>query len=1199
MIVIPLLLASSLFNVFDIVSAERVARFKLGPDEPASVKQAVAELAAEVKAKTGVAMKYSSWSSAVAGDIFVSTQPWGVKGAWFVRLKHNIVAIHGNDFAATEKAVRAFRECYVSAAKGPFIGGWTAIDLTEGVQREEVFDTELARVAALRKGNRDWENELVNERNREPARADGFPLARIEDALTPDWPASPYVLSLNGMWKFRWRGGANQRDSDFFKVGFDDSSWLTIDVPSCVETRGFGRMVFDNIPYPFANNPPFIADDYNSVASYRRTFTVPPEWKGRRVHLRFEGVMSGYYVWVNGHQVGYAEDSGLASEFDITDYVKFSNRRIVESSNGSQNILAVEVFRWSDGSYLEDQDMLRLSGIYRDVTLWAEPQKAIRDYFVTTDLSDDFTSATVNVKVKADAPVKTTLYDGAYRKVPMQLENPHLWSAEDPYLYTLVLESGEDIRSCKVGIRKVELAKNGAILVNGRPIKFRGVNRHDFSEKNGFTITREEMMEDVKLLKRYNFDCVRTSHTPNDPYFYHLCDRYGLYVQAEANVESHGALYGVNCLAYPPSWAKAHVERCVRMVEELKNHPSIFQWSLSNEAGSGPNFVIAYEAMRKVDSTRLYINRNDNENFEIQGHGYLTFEEIERISKWCPFFLSEYAHCMGNAMGNFKEYWDVFRKYDAIQGGCIWDWIDQIVPEATDRIGPDGKRISYRAYGGDADESPNESAGCVNGIIGPDRQVTAKLVEAGHVQRELQVVADDASAGEAKLVNHAAFTFADAYEGRWALYEDGRRIDGGALEVPHVAPQSEGTIRLPQPKAFKRVAGAEYFYRVSFHRKAACDWAPKGWEVAHDQLAFGRFEGFEKVEEGLRAKANSGVVCNGQDARCPGIVITAGPTEAVFSKETGTLSKLKMNGKTILADEQGICRGPRLDWMRAFTDTDINFLWPLAKRNGITRMRWHAHPANVITNGDGSVSVACTVDVCGRMSGWIEHKTRWTFRGDGTVELENGTTPFGELPQLPRLGLSLMLDGSLENFRYYGRGPWENYIDRCAGSDVGYYESTAAEQFTDYVRPQENGAKSDVRWAAFLDDSGDGVLVKGSETLFVTAIHYGWEELWLARHHGNRTHDSLRAFAPLYPRREICVRLDLRQAGLGNASCGPKTLAGYLFENKPEAWKVTFVPVCNGTHEKLSVLARQIPQRPPKGAGAKDLRTEGKGYDGG
>ena len=1203
------------FGSFELASQNREARVKLGPDETPEVRRAVADMLAEVEAKTGVKVRYSTWSSPVGGDVFVSTQPWAAKGAWFVKLKNNIVAIHGSDFEGTRKAVDAFRAKFITPAKGRGDLVWDAIDMKEGPQPDDVFDAELVRVTALRQGNRDWENECATEINRLPARADGFPLASAEDALTADDPQTPYVKFLDGRWKFCWNGSPKQRPVDFFRTDFDDSDWLEIDVPSCVEMKGFGSPGYVNIIYPHRNEPPFIGDEYNPVSSYRTTFTVPPEWKGRRVILRFNGVYSAYYVWVNGKKVGYAEDSCLPSEFDITDYLSTNNSPLT-----TNNSLAVEVYRWSDGSYLEDQDFIRFSGIYRGVSIWAEPKNPIKDYFVTTELADG--GAVVRVKVKCDAPVTGALYDADKKPVAQllhsqlptlnfQLSTPHLWSAEYPYLYTLVLTSGDDVRTCKVGVKSVRLAPNGEILINGKSIKFKGVNRHDASPINGRAVTRDEMAEDVRLMKRGNFDTLRTSHYPNDPYMYDLCDRMGLYVQCEANVESHGSYYGVKSLAYPPSWAKAQIERCVRMVEFFKNHPSIYLWSLGNEAGTGHNFELAHRAMLAIDDTRLYMNRNDNENFQIHGHGYLTFAEMERVAKWCPFHMSEYAHCMGNALGNFREYWDVFRAHPALSGGCVWDWYDQTVRVETDRIGPDGKRVYYWAYGADWDECPNDANFCVNGIIGPERKASPKLIEAAHVQQDIEIVCADAATGKATLVNRAAFTFADAYDGEWAFFEDGVKTDGGKLDVPHVAPQSSGAINLPQPMvATKSMGGtrscasAECFYRVSFKLKADTPWADKGWEVAHDQLPFGTSVALKRAPPatmlstgGTRFSASAITFSeHGGD-----ICVTAGPTKAVFSRQTGTLSLLEMNGKTILRDEQGICRGPRLTCRRAFTDND-NGVRKRFIQSGLTQLRHHAHPAKVSRAADGSLEIRCRVDVTGSKSAAFAHDTRWMFCADGRVSVESVSTPRGDMPRLPRLGLSMVLDESLENMRYYGRGPWENYVDRCSASDIAYWESTVTDQYVEYARPQDNGYKTDVRWAAFLDNDGDGVLCKASVPLCVQALHYSVDELDLQRHRGAGTwsdESKERFYAPMFPRKEIMLNLDIRQLGLGNGSCGPGTLECYAFPNGREEWTVTFVPVKSGDYNALRSAASRVGQTIPKKSAVRSRRASGMGFDGG
>ena len=1158
-------------SAFTLVGSDCEAWIKLGPDEPGSVRAAVSNLCDAVKERTGRELNYENYSSPLAGDIFVSTQPWDAKGAWFVKVKNGILAIHGSDVEGTAAAVRAFTERCVRGT-GPL--SWASLDMRDGVQREDVFASTLERTRREREGARDWENEFVNGRNRLPARTVSFPLADESAAFADDEPASPFAISLNGIWKCEWCGSPAQRPRGFEQPGYDDSAWFDIDVPSCVETRGFGSPGYTGLLYPHADTPPFIGTNYNPVTSYRRRFRVPSSWKGRRTILRFDGVLSAYYVWIDGRLVGYAEDSFLPSEFDVTRHLDFSR-------GDAEHTLAVEVYRWWDGSYLEDQDFFRFSGIFRDVTLWSMPKDGIWDFRVDAALeAEKGVCREDSLSVEGiDGDWTATLYDAERRRVAgldsrsprfsfRFPDMPRLWSAEDPYLYTLVARKGGDVRSAKVGFRKVELAKSGAILVNGRPVKFRGVNRHDVSCVNGRTVTRDEMRRDVELMKRGNFDMVRTSHYPNDPYFYRLCDRYGIYVQCEANVESHGMFYGHRSLAYPPSWAQSHAERGVRMVETFANHPCIVMWSLGNEAGTGHNFEIMGAAMRSVDDSRLYINRNDNENFTIDGHGYLSLDELERRTKYGKcYFMSEYAHAMGNSIGNFKEYWEVFDRYDSLPGGCIWDWIDQTVLVGTDRIGHDGRRYSFHAYGGDHDEMPNDGNFCVNGVIGPDRRPTPKYVEVAHVQRRLVVSSQDASKGEAELWNKFDFTPADRFEGRWTLSEGGREVAGGLLDVPHVAPHERGRLVLPQPQGFRPSPGSECFYRVSFRLKETAIWADKGFEIAHDQLPFGR-----KVP----APAGPNAASRPEVAEtAEAVVMRGGATEVEFSRRSGTVSRLAMNGKVIMRDRDGIVNGPRLTCGRAMTDNDYRWLWRPFADSGLTQLRHHARPIKVERGEDG-VWVRCEVKVTSSKSASFEHVARWTVDGDGVVTVVNESEPSGEFPVLPRLGLSMRLESPFERMTWFGRGPFENYVDRNSGSDVGLYESTVTEQYVDYVRPQDNGYKSDVRWVSFTDAVGDGVTFRADFPMFVQALHFGADDLENARHHvRNESRHS-----PLVPRAETCLNIDLRQLGLGNGSCGPQTIDVYRFPVGRENWTLRLFPAVDGPHAAGETSAKTTGRAP-------------------
>ncbi len=1168
----------------------RPFRIHGSPDETPATKAMYRELAAEVKRVTGVDVQVLGYAPAFAGDFYVSTQPWDAKGAWTLGNRNGVMGIHGSDVQATEAALRHFIDTRLKPVKtGAGRLAWTDLRETKGPQWADVRARTVAAVAAKRAAEKapEWENELVNYVNVEPARAYSFPLASTAAALTPELPETPYVKSLDGTWRYNWCGAPDQRPRDFWKPDFDDRAWYTIDVPSCVEMKGFGVPQYSNIKYPHPPKPPYTDRSYNPVSSYRTTFTVPADWKGRPVFLRFEGVYSAYYVWVNGKKVGFSEDSCTAHEFNVTPYLDTSRA-------DAPNTLAVEVYRWSDGAYLEDQDFFRFSGIYRSVLLFSPPPVEIRDFFFTYDLAADFTSAQVKLAVELrrllGAPTNAVactaaLYDATFRKVAdlartgqrengkfldfaFALPTPRLWSAEDPYLYTLVLQTqpaqpqaASDIRAAKVGFMKTELMPNGALHVNGRPVKFKGVNRHDASPVNGRAVTRAEMLRDVLLMKQYNIDTVRTAHYPNDPYFYYLCARYGLYVQAEANVESHGMGYGVNCLASPPSWTQAHIDRCRDMVVNWRNLPCIFSWSWGNEAGQGPTFDLVDAACRAVDATRPTCYRQDCERFPIDGPGYPSVADVQARGRRAKCsFLFEYAHCMGNALGNFAEYWDAFYASPSLTGGCIWDWVDQAVWVETDRVGSDGRRQRYLAYGGDHDEQPNDGNFCANGILDAERNVTPKLVEVGHVHRNVKVerVEPDGKAGKGKtqdgilqIWNRFAFTPLNRFAANWELLEDGVKVAGGAWDVPDVPPATK--VRVPFPagvRAYARKPGREYLLNVSFALRDDALWAKKGHVIARDQIAVARAEAPAAPVRDAAARA----VEEGDR-----VTVTAGPTVAVFSKKTGTLAKLTMNGRTVLADSaDGIVRGPRLTCMRAFTDND-KWLRGAFYASGLTQLRPHVRTFQVVKAADGAVERIRTVmEVNGAKSAGFTHAADYVFGRGGALAIENQTTPFGKMPPaLPRLGLSLMLDARLENMAYYGRGPFENYVDRCTGSFLGRYASTVTDQYVAYVRPQDNGYKGDVRWVTFTDGDGVGVKVTGAAPLFVQALHYSCEDLEFARHRDRQE----RIWNVKPPRREVCLNLDLRQLGLGGASCGPKPEAAYIFPIQPETWRVTLEPV--------------------------------------
>ena len=1147
-------LAAMLAALFAIEQGDtRHFRIHGSRDETPATYEMMRELAREVRRITGVKVDVLDYAPAFAGDFYVSTQPWAAKAAYTYGVRNGVMGFHGSDVRGTEAALRHFIDHELKPKKAGSRLEWNDLRVNEGPQWGDVREQTIAAVRAerARENAPEWENELVNYVNVEPARAYSMPLARQADALTDDWPETPYVKSLNGRWRYNWCGAPAQRPRDFWRTDFDDSSWYEIDVPSCVELKGFGVPIYTNIPYPHPATPPKLDPDYNPVSSYRTTFTVPDDWRGRNVYLRFEGVYSGYYVWVNGKRVGYSEDSCTAHEFNITPYLHLPP---------ATNLLAVEVYRWSDGSYLEDQDYFRYSGIYRNVMIFATPKAEIWDFHAKTDLANGYRDGVIDLTVETrgeKAPVSAALYDAEFRKVcdvavggRTLVRNARLWSAEKPVLYTLVIQNGADIRSCKIGFKKIEETPTGAVLVNGRKIKFKGVNRHDASPVNGRSVTRDEIRRDIELMKRYNIDTIRTAHYPNDPYFYFLCDRYGIYVQAEANVESHGMKYGVKCLASPPSWTEAHVARCRDMVINWRNCPCVFSWSWGNEAGQGPTFDIVQETCRPLDSTRPMVYRQDCERFGWDGPCYPSLSAVRGRAKWRkPQFFFEYAHGMGNAIGSFKETWGLFYENDSLIGGCIWDWIDQAVWKETDRLDAEGRRERYLAYGGDHDEA-NDGNFCCNGIIDAERHVTPKLIEVGHVHRNLAV--SRRADGAFELRNHFGFTRADEFDGRWEMLEDGVVIRTGSLSVPPVEPLARGVVTPGDLPAFR--PDREYFVNFAFSLKADTLWAPKGWVVARDQVQLQKPTPWAPSRTTRTPRIS-------QEAS--GIVAEAGPTRAVFSQTTGALCELTIRGRTVLKDADGVVHGPRLTVMRALTDNDV---WmrgreanPVEKlgfetvyQSGLTQLRYHVRELKVVDR-----AVKAVVEVNGAKSAGFLHTAVYRFSDDGQLVIENEVKPFGRQPAaLPRLGLSMMLEGGYENLEYYGRGPYENYVDRCSGSFVSRYRSTVTEQYVDYIRPQDNGYKTDVRWLKLSSDDGAAVTFSGSVPFFAQALHYGWEDLEFARHRSGQ--QRLRNVKP--PRREVCLNLDIRQTGLGGGSCGPKPEPENIFRIGPEKWTLIIAP---------------------------------------
>ncbi|MHC4394482.1 MAG: beta-galactosidase, LacZ type [Planctomycetota bacterium] len=998
-------------------------------------------------------------------------------------------------------------------------------------------------------GVSDWENPVMIGLNKEPAHCTLIPYPDIQSALKGERWASPFYKLLNGDWKFNWVRKPAERPQDFYKPGYDVSDWKEIPVPANWQMHGYGIPIYTNVPYPFPKNPPYIPHKYNPVGSYRREFSVPAQWKDRQVFIHFAGVKSAFYLWINGQKVGYSQGSMTPAEFNITKYLR-----------DGKNVLAAEVYRWCDGSYLEDQDMWRLSGIYRDVYLFSTPFVHLRDFFVRCDLDEQYRDAMFKVTAKvhnySDKPVgnyvvEVSLSDKSGKvgrlmtgkidnisagvdgviEIQGKVENPLKWSAEKPNLYTVTLSLKDasdeiiEVERCKFGFREVEL-KDSRLFINGVPILIKGVNRHEHDPDYGRAVPYWRMIQDIELMKRFNINTVRTSHYPDNPKWYELCDKYGLYLIDEANVESHGIGYDLDkTLGNKPEWKTAHLDRTISMVERDKNHPSIIIWSLGNEAGSGCNFVSTADYIHKTDATRPVHYEQHNEVADIDSVMYPHLNRLIERGKSDnkkPFIMCEYAHAMGNSVGNLKEYWDAIEKYKTLIGGCIWDWVDQ----GLRKRGADGKE--FWAYGGDYGDKPNDGNFCINGLVFPDRKIPPKMWEVKRVYQYVDFEAENLTAGKIKVHNKYFFTNLKEFDVAWTLLEDGVIIQGGTIEPLDIAPNDNKVVTIPVKKP-KLTLGAEYRLRVSLHLREDTLWANKGHEVAAEQLKVP----YEAGPRPVMTLSEMRPLKLGETG--DSITVKSSDFDVSFSRKTGMITSLVYGEKEIIADGNG----PVFNAFRQYTDNDRNPLGDWKNHDfwykaGLHRLERKLKSLKINKISPEVVRIATHITCTGNNNAGFEHHCTYTIFGNGGIHLDNRIEPFGELPILPRIGLVMTVGGGYDNFIWYGRGPQENYPDRKVGADIGLYRSTVGQQYVPYVRPQENGNKEDVRWAALTDKSSAGLLVVAEDVLAVTALHYTALDLAAARH-----------IHQLTPRKDITLCLDYKQNGLGNSSCGPPVLEKY------------------------------------------------------
>ncbi|RME84896.1 MAG: DUF4981 domain-containing protein [Caldilineae bacterium] len=1022
----------------------------------------------------------------------------------------------------------------------------------------------------------DWENPLVVGINKLPARATDFPYADLQSALKRDPLTSPWVLSLNGDWHFRLVAHPEAVPNGFWQPRYDVSDWDTIPVPGCWTMYGYDKPIYTNVKMPIPTTPPVVPQDDNPTGLYRRTFTLPERWRGRRIVISFGGVESAFYLWVNGEKVGYSQGSRLPAEFDISEYVQ-----------PGSNLVAAQVMRWCDGTYLEDQDHWHMAGIYRDVHLYALPEVHLWDVFARPVLHDDLQDATLSMTCRLGGPpekaegyrVEMQLYDAASQPVwpqpcrstvtpdPWQVlhatltarvDRPYLWDHEHPYLYTLLVvlrdTTGEPVQysAHRIGFRKVEIAER-QLLINGRPVLIKGVNRHDHHDRFGKAVPFETMLQDVRLMKQHNINAVRTSHYPNDPRFYDLCDEFGLYVWDEANIESH-AFYNVLC--NQPEWLHAFMERCVRMVERDKNHPSVIVWSLGNESGYGP----AHDAMagwiRGYDPDRIiHYEGAISGGLQHWDRGHLAtdlccpmYPEIADIVAYAenpamtrPLIMCEYSHSMGNACGNLREYWEAIERYPALQGGFIWDWVDQ----GIQKVDENGR--AYWGYGGDFGDEINDRNFCINGLVFPDRTPHPALLEYKKLIQPVDVRVVDLIRGEVEIVNKHDFSTLEHLDITWEVEVDGQVQQKGMLPPLDTAPGGATRINLPfaTPVLFP---GAEAFLNIRFALRQATAWADAGHVVGWEQFqlpvrvpapAWGQWKREKTTPAAQDGPANLTLVTDSLEIR--------------FAKDCGRLDTLRYEGTDLIES------GPILNVWRAPIDND-GFKWNAGDERkvlgqwlkyGLDRLQAELQAFEWHREDDGRVRVSTShrLSAADVTLGFV-HDTTYIVYPSGDIHSEHRIRCDEGLPPLPRVGVILSLPPGFEHFTWLGRGPGETYVDRKVGAAVGLYRGTVDEQYVPYIMPQENGNKTDVRWAALTNEAGMGLLAVCRPLLETGVAHFTPADLYAA-HHTNE----------LKRRDEVYWTLDLMQRGLGGHACGPMTLPQYRIMPGEFRFAILFRPV--------------------------------------
>ena len=982
---------------------------------------------------------------------------------------------------------------------------------------------------------KEWQNPEINAVNRAPMHTNFFAYESIEAAKSNKEKSSNF-MTLNGIWKFDWVANVDARPTDFWKLEFNDKGWNDLQVPGVWELNGYGDPIYVNVGYAwrnqFKNNPPLVPTTNNHVGSYRKEIIVPSDWKGKDIIAHFGAVSSNMYLWVNGKFVGYSEDSKLEAEFDLTPYLR----------TGQKNLIAFQVFRWCDGSYLEDQDFFRYTGVARDCYLYTRNKKRIEDLRITPDLDEQYKNGSLHIELslKGNCNVTLELLDAENKLVTtsevkgtkkvvetLKVKKPNKWTAETPYLYTLyatLKEKGKitEVIPVKVGFRKIEL-KNAQILVNGQPVLIKGANRHEVDPVGGYVVSRERMIQDIQIMKQFNLNAVRTCHYPDDPFFYELCDKYGIYMVAEANIESHGIGYGNRTLAKRDDYRKAHLERNQRNVQRNFNHPSIIFWSLGNEAGYGPNFEAAYDWVKAEDPSRAV----QYERAEIKGKTdiycpmYAGYNWCDNYSKnpqhQKPLILCEYAHAMGNSQGGFKEYWDLVRKYPKFQGGFIWDFVDQ----SCRRIGKNGKMIY--AYGGDFNL-------CNNGLISPDRVPNPHAYEVRHFYQNIWTTPANLKNGELNIFNEYFFRDLSAYYLEWEILKEGKIVRQGRIDKLDVQPQQTATVKLDWGQT---TPNDEWLLNVAYKQKQNEGLLPAGHIVAKEQLTLNPYSAPSMILENSKQSNIEITSPTVLDNDRKYLIISNDVFNIEFDKQNGYLTKYEVNGLNML--KEGAILKP--NFWRAPTDNDfgakIHQKYIVWKNPEIKLKSFKQYIENKQVFIEAIYDMP---DVSSKLS------LTYVINNKGAIKVTQkiATDKEAKISNMFRFGMQMQMPRYFETIEYYGRGPMENYSDRNHYTDLGIYRQSVTEQFYPYIRPQENGTKTDIRWWRIVDKAGNGIEIVSAAPFSASALHYTIESLdegWSKR----QGHSPEVEEADLT---NLCI--DKKQAGLGGVnSWGAITLPEY------------------------------------------------------